>query len=331
MKPNKHTALAGSIALALLASVSLSHGQLPVSRQVVNSPVAVPLTGNATVGVPFVQSPVVRDVVSNVSGQVITGTAGGYGAYTANTHMVLIKTGAGYGKGLTISSNTATDLTVTGTIPALTNGSDEFEIVPLPTLASTFGGVTSAPIDLSGASTAAAADKVLLGGVQYFYKTTGVAAPGWKTTGGANTAGDLGSTPIPTLQAITILRGSAATATVVNVRGVAREGRAIIDIPTGTTFLSWPFPQEVSLLDSGLQGTILGASTAAGADKVIINGVQYFYKTTGVAAPGWKSTSAANAALPGANNIILNPGGRGYVIVRAGAPVSHTAPEAYTP
>jgi hypothetical protein len=330
MKPNKHTALAGSIALALLASVSLSHGQLPVSRQTINSPVALTGAASTQVGVPVMQAPVARDIVAAVAGQDIAGTTGGYAIYPANSHMALIKTGAGYGKGLTIASNTASVLTVVGTVPALTVGSDEFEIVPLPTIASVFGSPTSsAPLDLAGSSGAATADKVIIGGVQYFYKSSGANAPGWKLTSAPSAVGDLGSTPIPNLQGVFVTRVGAGTT--VNVRGVAREGRAVIEIPTGATNLSWAFPQETSLLNSKLQNSITGSSGAATADKVIIGGLQYFYKTSGANSPGWKLTTAPNAAAPGADNVVINPGGKAFFIQRLGAATSHPAEESYTP
>lgn len=317
-------------AIALLATAGLSLAQLPVSRQAINVPVSVTGASAATpISVPGIQDSVTRDIVSAVASPVITGTAGGYGAL-AGTHMVLIKTGPGYGTGLPITSNTATTLTVSGAIPALEIGADEFEIVPLQTIASVFGSSTSsAPLDLTGSSGAASADIVLINGVRYFYKTSGANAPGWKLESAPNAVGDLGSTVIGNLRGVVVIRKAATTT--VNIRGFAREGRAVLQVPSGTTLLSWPFPQETSLLNSKLQNTITGSSGAAGADKVIIDGVRYFYKNSGANSPGWKLESAPNAAQPGANNIVLNPGGRGFVVIRAGAEVGHPAEEAYAP
>jgi hypothetical protein len=310
-------------AATTVAVTATTQAQLPVSRAANVLPVPVAGASAATpVGVPFTQEPVARDVVSSSGGNTITGVNGGYPALPANTHIALIVTGPSRGTGLTITSNTANSVTVAGTVPALVSNSDEFEIVPLSTLASNFGGVaTGGLIDLTGAGSAPAADKVLIGTTRYFYKTTGVNAPGWKLESAPNAAGDLGSTPISNLRGVNIVRVGAATN--VGVRGLTRINRAGIPIPTGTTLLSWPYPGDVTLLNSGLQNTITGAGSAPAADKVIINGVRYFYKTTGVNAPGWKLESSPNAAQPGANNVVLNSTGKAFYILRLGGATQH--------
>lgn len=331
MKRITSTGIASLLALGVLGAASSTHGQLPVSRQAAIIPVSVTGAGTVTpVSIPFTQEPAARDIVGSVSGQDITSAGGGYtaGAF-ASGHVLIIVTGPNRGTALPITANSTTTFTVTGAIPSLTNGSDEFEIVPLATIGSVFGDTTSGgPLDLTGASSASGADLVIIGSSQYFYKTSGANAPGWKLTSAPNGAGDLGlTTAISNLRGVSVLRRGAATT--VKVRGIARGTRAVMDVPTGTTLLSWPFPASVSLLASGLQTSIQGASSASGADKVVISNLQYFYKTSGAASPGWKLTTNPNEALPGQNNTVLNPGGKAFYIIRAGAPTTHGVLESF--
>lgn len=316
--------LASATAMLSLVAVCGAFAQLPVSRTVNVLPLAVGGANSVTaIGIPYLQETVARVVVTGVSAQDISTSATSLGAL-ANTHMALVVTGPSRGLGLPITANTATTVTVTGTVPVLVTDSDEIEIVPLATLNSVFGGVaTGGPFDLIGSGTASSADRVIFNGLFYFYKTTGVNAPGWKRTDQANAVGDLGTTVIPNLAGVNIARPATASAGLIGVRGVTRVNRAGLPIPTGTSLLSWPYAGDVTLLQSGLQNTITGAGSAGAADKIVINGVQYFYKTSGVNAPGWKRTDQANAAAPGANNVVLNTGGKAFNIIRSGTPVTH--------
>jgi uncharacterized protein (TIGR02597 family) len=242
---------------------------LPVSRQAAVLP--TPVAGGATtaIGVPFAQEPALRDVVSSVGGQTITGSGiypvGGFAA----THYVLIVSGPQRGTGLPITANTTSTVTVTGIIPSLVAGSDEFEIVPFQTLASLFG---DPPTNLAGGSNAGSADKVVIEGVRYFFKTTA----GWRLET-APFGADMANAVIANLSGVSIIRLGAATT--VNVRGIIRSTRAVIPIATGTSLASWPYPGAVTLSSSGLQSTLTGAASAGAADKVVLNGVRYFYKT----------------------------------------------------
>jgi len=318
------------LAVGVLGAASLTYGQLPVSRQAAVLPVPVSGAGVSTpVGIPFTREPVARDIVAAASGQNITSAAGGYtpGAF-ATGHVLMIMSGPARGTALAITGNTANTFTVAGNVPVLANNVDEFEVTPLATIGSLFGdSSTGGPFDLTGSSGAGSADLVIIGGVRYFYKTGGAGGAGWKLESAPNATGDLGSTPIGNLRGVNIIRRGAAT--LVGVRGIARNGRSVLPVPTGTTLLSWPFPMEVSLINSRLQTSILGGSGAAAADKVVINGLRYFYKTSGAASPGWKLESNPNEALPAQNNTVLNTGGRAFYIIRAGADTAHPVDEQY--
>jgi hypothetical protein len=283
-------------------------------------PIAVTAAATTPVGVPFMREPVARDVVSSVAGQIITGVGGGYtaGAF-ANTHFVLITTGASRGTGLPITANTATTLTVSGTVPALGANEDEFEIVPQHTLATLFG---APPINLTGGSNAGVADKVSIGGVRYFYKTS--APTGWRLES-APFGADQGGAIIPNLAGANIIRlGGATTA---NIRGVNRSTRAVIPIATGTSLVSWPYPGAVTLTASGLSSTLTGGSNAGVADKVSIGGVRYFFKSS--APSGWRLESAPFGADQG--GVTLNPGDKAFTVIRLGAATGHPVLESFVP
>lgn len=318
------------LALGVLGLATVTHAQLPVSRQTAVLPVPVSGAGTSTpVGVPFTREPVARDVVMAVSGQDITGAAGGYAPNAfANGFVLMIMSGPARGTALAITGNTADTFTVAGNVPVLANNVDEFEITPLPTIGSVFGdSTTGGPFDLTGSSSAASSDLIVIGGVRYFYKTGGVGGAGYKLESAPNATGDLGSTPITNLRGVNIIRRG--TATLVGVRGVVRNGRAVLPVSTGTTLLSWPFPTEVSLINSRLQTSVQGGSGAAAADKIVINGLRYFYKNSGAASPGWKLESNPNEPLPAQNNTILNASGRAFYIIRSGAETAHPVDEQY--
>jgi len=306
-------------ALGILAAVvsTQAYGQLPVSRPAAMLPISVTATSTTPIGVPFTREPAVRDVVSAVAGQDITGAAGGYGVGAfANTHIVLITTGASRGTGLPITANTATTLTVTGTVPALGANEDEFEIVPLQTLNALFG---NPPINLTGGANAAAADKVSVAGTRYFFRT----AAGWRLES-APFGPDQGNATIPNLAGVSIIRIGAATTT--NVRGLNRSTRAVIPVPgASTTLLSWPYPGAVTLTGSGLSSTVQQGANAAAADKVSIGGIRYFFRTS----VGWRLESAPFGGDQGA--VVLNPGDRAFTVIRLGVATGHPVLESFVP
>lgn len=310
------------LAIGILAAAvsSQAYGQLPVSRPAAMLPITVAAASTTPIGVPFMREPAARDVVSTVLGQDISGAGGGYspGAF-ANTHFLLITTGASRGTGLPITANNATTLTVSGTVPALGANEDEFEIVPLHTLSSLFG---APPINLAGGANAAAADKVSIGGTRYFFKSS--APSGWRLES-APFGADQGGATIPNLAGVSIIRlGGITTA---NVRGLNRSTRAVIPIANGTSLVSWPYPGAVTLTASGLSSTLTGGANAAAADKVSIGGVRYFFKTS--APSGWRLESAPFGADQG--GVTLNPSDKAFTVIRLGAATGHAVLESFVP
>lgn len=321
MLKTNYLALTNILALGMLATVFSSHtcGQLPVSRPAAILPTAIAGGGVTAIGIPFTREPVLRDAVSAVVGQDITGSSAYTAGAFAGTHIVLIVSGAGRGIGLPITANTATTLTVSGTVPALTANSDEFEIVPLQTLASLFG---VPPLDLNGGANAASADKVNIGGVNYFYKTS--APSGWKLES-APFGADQGNKTVGNLAGVNIIRLGGATN--IKVRGVNRSTRAVIPIATGISLVSWPYPGGATLSNSSLQSTLTGGPNAASADKVVIGGVSYFFKSN--APSGWRLESAPFGADQG--GVTVNPGDRAFYVNRLGAATGHGVLESFVP
>jgi hypothetical protein len=316
-----NTGRARILSIGILAAVlpTLTYGQLPVSRPAAVLPIAVAGAATTAIGVPFLRESALRDVVSGVAGQDITGSTTYTAGAFANTHMVLVMTGTGRGTGLPITANNATTLTVTGTIPALVSNSDEFEIVPLNTLSTLFG---APPINLAGGANAAAADKVIVNGIRYFYKSS--APSGWRLET-APFGADQGNVTIGNLSGVNVVRIGGATN--VNVRGVNRSTRAVIPIANGTTLVSWPYPGVVTLAGSGLSSTLTGGANAAAADKVIIGGIRYFFKTS--APSGWRLETAPFGADQG--GVALNPGDKAFNIIRLGGATGHPVRESFVP
>ncbi len=280
---------------------------------------------NTLVAVPFLQHAVIHDVVQEIAGQTISGTIGGYLPDSlANRYLLRVTNGISAGNELLVSGNTANTITVSGNIPSMTAHSDEYEVIPLWTLNSLFRVIPGiGPSGLASGPSAASADTVSFGGQRYFYKNAGINAPGWKRESAPNGAADLGETVISNLAGVIIARRG--TSTNLSVQGVPRMGRAFLPIPNGTSLLSWPFAKQTSLLDSGLQNALQGADTALTADKVIVNGLRYFYKTAGLGGVGWRLET--NPVALGADQVIINPAGRAFNIIRAGTATLLEIPE----
>ncbi|MFA7344694.1 MAG: CARDB domain-containing protein [Terrimicrobiaceae bacterium] len=283
------------------------------SSTVAVRPVSLAGGGAATpVSLPFLREPVGSGSATGISGGNVATNLSLATNTLANTHLLLFVSGPQTGHAFPILSNTSDTVTVNGLPSTEAIGSD-FQIVPLHNLNSLFGGVANGgPSLIAGGPSAASADVVFVNGNRYFYKKAGVNAPGWKLESAPNAAGDLGTTTIGHLSGINLIRkGSALT---LNVNGLARAGTVPVSVSRGPNLISWPFPRPVTLEDSGISQALQGGATPSAADNIVIGGLRYFYKTSGINSPGWKLESEPDGI--GADNVIFNGDGRAFTIIR---------------
>jgi hypothetical protein len=237
-----------------------------------------------------------RGIVSSASSSSVTDSSASFGDLTTNPHSVVIVTGTGRGEAFPISSNTATQINVTGTLPTLVGG-DEFEIVPDWTLNSVFGTTNSA--GLQGATSSSSADNILVfnsagAPVKYWYKTGGIGGTGWRTTSDSTT--NQGNARLGAFNfGMVIDRQTAPGDKTIHLQGTARSGRQVVSIASGSRIYSYPFAKDTTLAGSGLQSVLAGSTSSSGADIVFLesNGVitKYWFKTGGIGGTGWRTTS----------------------------------------
>lgn len=301
---------------ASFAFATAAMAQLPVSRSAGVLPITIKGNGAfTTVAVPFTQEPVARDVVDSVSGNVITGAAGGYTfAITGSTpHSAVILTGSNRGAVRRITASTANSITLSSAVGGLVNGADEFYVVPNHTLGTLFTTGTN-PSGLTSNANAAAADIVYLDDdagnlVQYFHNGTQ-----WRrvSPSGVGTNAVVGIN-----NGCIVLRRAVSDLTFV-VKGVVPTGRQTMDMVSGFNIVSYPSTAPTTsgtsfgttLGNSGLSSVVTGNANSALADIVYIPDasgslVQYFYNTT-----QWRRVSpsgnATNVAVLPGNALIIN-------------------------
>ncbi len=286
-------ALSGAACQVDASSLGANNGILPVT-----------LTAGQfkTVGIPFAR-PVEDFGTITTTGTNIVDSAAGWTVNqwqdttaSDNRFDVEITSGRFIGARFAISSNTATQLTVSGTVPLLDSGTT-FVIRKAWTLAGLFGVNNSAGLTGSGALSSATQVRLLNSDTgafaTYFYNTD---APYWADSGD----NDASFTRIPN-DAFLVLQPAAAGNVTFQVSGEYRGTRALTSAGGASgnrfTMVPNPSPFDATLETSGMRNTasvddaaqsVLGAGALASADnvRVLLGGAfSSFYFNTD--APYW--------------------------------------------
>lgn len=194
------------------------------------------------------------------------------------------------------------------------NNGDEFIIYRVRTLAAgaadgVFG--TPAPIaNWNSGSSSANADVVYIDNgsgalIGYFHKNVGPGGSGWRLA--SDPAGlDQDNVEIPAGRAVMIRRRAGAAANLV-FTGVTTVGRESSTVTSGYSVLNNPFTVSTTLVASGIQSHITGASTPSGADLIYLESggvlTGYFYNSS---AGQWRLVTAPAGANQG--SVALSPG-----------------------
>lgn len=297
---------------ALVSSVFPVDAQLPVSVRSVLAPASLTNGVPTLVGVPVTREAESRHTVSSAAGgggNTIDDTGAAFGTLSG-THVVRLLTTADYGETYPISSNTATVITVAGSLPALTTD-DEFEVVPLNTLESALG---SPPLSLAGGNfSTLGADIVIAGGTEYYFDT-GVGF--WRTVAQQGFGPSQNDVVIPEGTGLFITKNVSSSTSSATVRGVANSTRTVSKVADGVNLLSYPYAGEVTLDESGLSDSVDGGNfSTLNADIIIAGGVEYYFDS-GV--NFWR-TVAQQGFGPDQGAVTLNPSGAGFVFTADGA------------
>ncbi|HEY1084593.1 MAG TPA: hypothetical protein VGE29_20165 [Prosthecobacter sp.] len=300
----------GWLALAALSAGPLcgQENMLPVSRTAGVLTADLPAGKSTLVGAPFA-SIVASGTVSavNAGHLILSSSPAALPVLTATPHAIKITSRVdqrgstanapagtstnAYGYAAKITAQAGQDVTVA--LAVAPNVGDEFVIYKLSTLASLFGSTNSA--GLQGGDTPAAADIVYVASagelVGYFYNST---ANVWRAVA-SPAAGDAGATEIGPDAAVLVARKAGGNAAKLTLTGESLPGRQVAQVSAGFQVVNNPFSVSTTLAASGLQNSITGGTSAAGADVIYLeqDGVLtgYYYKTGGLGGTGWRSLS----------------------------------------
>lgn len=279
-----------SLGLTLATGGNVS-AQLPISQT--EGVLAIPLPASATtqLGLPFTRTPAARVTFVSAAGSVmnISGATLTAGAFATAPHSAVILGGINDGRSFPIITNTATAITISGTVPAgNVAGVTSILVIPDWTLGALFG-TTNAQVNLlllTGAS-AAAADKVAVedAGVvtEYFFNST---ANGWRRADGTSPTTDQANVRISDQKGVIVTRIAGGPSNDIVLAGKVRSGtQRILTRPGAVTIASNPFTNTLTLDNSGIKVSVRGANSPTTADKVSVdNGTtitQYYLFSSG--------------------------------------------------
>ena len=245
----------------------------------------------------------------------------------ANTHYVMIQSGANAGMSATITANTVDTLTTAENLNSLLNGDEQFAIHQYTTLADVFGADNSA--GLKGGDGPGTADNILIqtssnSFTSYYYKNAGIfGGTGWRSA--ASSSVDASGTIIPYGTGIIAIRRESADLAI-TVSGSVFPDDAITPVEEGYSWKAASIPTDVTL--TGLFGAnneagLEGSDGPGTADNILVydaNGTlkTYYYKNAGIfGGTGWRS--AASSSIDEANTVIAKPGEM-FFINRSGGP-----------
>jgi len=307
------------LAAATAAQATDTAYTAPVGGMTVNIAAGTPSAPSTTTfAIPLLDEPAAtgatRGAVSSFTASTITvsdaGWTSGALVLTGYPYAVRITSGSAAGLTLSVTSNTADTLTISGadlTTAGLAAG-DKFRLIPVDTLNTFFGAST-----LLGGTTPDAADIVTLSSSSQssFYYNTSLGR--WVRTAGSTA--DRGNTPIPVDSAISITRKSSQMT--LTLLGRVPESRAMIAVGNaGSTFTHTGFPTDVTLGSLAIQSKIPGwvsSVSPASADLLGVNssGVWIYYFHNGT---NWQRTSGSAAN----RDTISIPAGAAVKIFRVG-------------
>lgn len=277
-------------------------------------------------GVPMHHPANVRTAITAKADNSLTSANAGWTVDAfANTHYVMIMSGAHTGKSTTIIANTADTLTTADDISAVLNGNESIAVHKYTTIADVFGAANEA--GLNGSDGPGTSDNILIqtssnSFSNYYYKNSGIfGGTGWRSS--ASNSIDASGAIIPYGAGIIVVRRETADLSI-TVSGSVFPDDAVTPVEAGYNWKSASIPVDVTL--AGFFGATNEAGLDGGdgpgtADNILAfdasgNITTYYYKDSGVfGGTGWRS-SASNSNDE-ANTVIAKPGEM-FLINRSG-------------
>jgi uncharacterized protein (TIGR02597 family) len=333
----KSKLLISLISIALSSFFTLgTHAQSVSSTPVGYVTLTINGNGYTALSNPLENAVVYSGTASSVSGSVITTSfsltadeVSGSDLQGNSSHYVQTSDGTI----LDITANTTTGITVSASdLSGLVSDNDSIVIKKYSTIADLFG--TDNSIGLTSGSNAATSDLVYImssdGAGIYttlYYQTDlfgFLGGNGWRVVGDASS--DASNIILAPDDGVLVYRAAAGNISLV-VTGTVNTSPANRSLPQGYSLISYPFPTETTLSDSGIyvdgNGYVSGSS-AANSDLVYVispDGVftTYYYQTDlfgFLGGNGWRvvgdaSSDAGTTAIPVGSSLIIYHSGSG--------------------
>ncbi len=338
--------------LAALAAVSPALAVDATTTPVGYVTLAVPASGDTTIGQPLHRPPVFSGVSTGISGDTVNVGSGSFTAsqfvYASpaqpNVHYILVKNGPLVGRYFEIESNTTDSLTVVAGATTLQDqgftSTTEFTVIPYWTLNTLFPsgqgvGTTTAdifdPVAFVQFKNLSIGQDRAASSTYFYYSGTEEAGTGWYNNDdlGAGLQNDLIIDP----SFVATVRNLQSTPTEVVVSGVVPSVTIKTPIITGSdindNYVSTQLPVDISLAESGLSAVVTPATDifspvdvvfvyndeASGYDKASSR-TFFYYSGTEEAGTGWYDNDDLGAGLQDASKVLK--AGRAYVARLAG-------------
>jgi uncharacterized protein (TIGR02597 family) len=262
--------------------------------------------GATVLGVPLLREEVFRSALVSVDGNELTFLSG-LDAIPTNegqNYFLQIMSGSYAGVNMQIFSlDSDQTLTTTEDISSLLQPEMLISIRRHWTLSDLFGPANESGFIFGGNSAFDPnADRLIIDGITYYYKSGGFGGTGWRTASN-QPANDVIVWPT---DAIVLIRRVDSPSSYV-ASGSVNLVPPLVAIETGTNRISTLLPVGVTLAESGLYNTespfsIRGGNSAfdPAADRLIVGNTVYYYKSGGFGGTGWRTSGNLDA-----NDIII--------------------------
>ena len=272
-----------------------------------------PMTSTITRFSPgIVGQKVAGGTATSVGTSTLTDTNTILGTLTAGSFYVLLTSGDNVGTQSTITSNTATQLSLVDDLSGLDVVGESYEICKHLTIASLFGAANEA--GLSAGANSSVADNLLLASsvVQTFFYSDTPSQEGWKDS----LAGDASDDNIHPITPVAIRRRVTGDLTVYPT-GPARSTPAVVTLAEDAdTMVGLPNSTAVTLSELGLDNAVERGPNPVVADNVLIvnpdNSVTFCFYSNIAGFTGWLDLSYDPAPeIPPGSVIIFRRNGAG--------------------
>jgi uncharacterized protein (TIGR02597 family) len=277
--------------------------------------VTVEVTGIGTtvLGIPLIREEAFRGEIVGINGLELSLDSGLSSIPTSSGENYFIQILDGNFSGAMVqifSFDSDSILTLAEDISSVLSLGDRISIRRHWTLGDLFGPSNESSFVFGGNSVIdPSADRLIIDGVVYYYKSGGIGGTGWRTAGNV----DAQNAVIWPTSAITLIRRSDIPSNL-TLTGEVSTSQLLAAIETGTNRISSLLPVGLTLENSGLFDPESPFSVKGGnsvidpnADRLIFDGQVFYYKSGGIGGTGWRTAGnldASNVILPSSFTLI---------------------------